>query len=101
MTFQIAFEFSKFEQLARGKESRLRPGRVKQRSGMSFRKDEPIVVRVMGIFRVITHVSKEQCRHQIRGRATGSRMSAARSRRRGNGMNAELVGDPRKSFNRF
>ena len=66
---------------------------------MTLGKDEPVVVVVMRILRVVTHVSEEEGRDQIgRGTARG-RMPAPRRRRRGNGMNPQLAGDALQAFN--
>src|SRR5471030_1837379 len=52
----------------------------------------------MRIFRVVTHLAEKQHGCNIRRRAARGRMSAARRRCRGDGMDAELVGDALQKF---
>ena len=93
MAFQVAAELAELEQFLHREQPRLRPGRVQQRRGVAFGENEPVVVVVMGILRVVTHVPEEQGRDQVRRRTTRSRMPAARRRRRRNRMNPQLMRD--------
>ena len=66
MAFQVAAELAQLEQVLHREQPRLRPGRIEQRRGVALGKNEPVVVVVMGILRVVTHVPEEQRRHQVR-----------------------------------
>ena len=93
MAFEVAAELAELEQVLHREQPGLGPGRVEQRRGVAFGEDEAVVVVVVGVLRVVTHVPEEQRRDQV-GRGTArSGMPAARRRRRGNGMNPQLVGD--------
>ena len=65
MAFEVAAELAELEQFLHREEPGLGPGRVQQRRGVAFGEDEPVVVVVVGVLRVVTHVPEEQGRHQV------------------------------------
>ena len=98
MTFEIGTQLTKFHQVFHGKQTRLGPGRIKQRRSVTLRQYEPIIIMIMRVLRVITHVPKEKRCDDIRGRTARSRMSAPRRRRCVDRMDPQLIGDSLKTF---
>ena len=99
MAFEVAADFAQLEQVARGKQSGLGPGRVEQRGGVAFGKNEAVVVVVFRILRIVTHVAEKQRGHQVRHGATGGGVAAARSGGRRNRVDSQLVRDSLQQFN--
>ena len=66
MAFEVAAELAELEQIFHGKQPGLRPGRIQQGRRVAFGENEPVVVVIVGILRVVTHVPKEQGRDQVR-----------------------------------
>jgi hypothetical protein len=93
MTFQFAGELPERRQFGNRQKTVFRPRGVKQRRGVAFRQNETVVVIVVRILRIVTHLPEKKRGDQIRRREARGRMSAARRRRRGDGMNSQLVGD--------
>ncbi len=91
MPFKVAVQFAQRVQMLAREKPQFRPGRIKQRRGVALGKDEAVVVGVMRIFRIEPHVPEKQSRHQVRRRAAGSGMPAARRRRGRDGVNSQLV----------
>ena len=85
--FQVAVDFAKAEQILDRNVAGLRPGRVQGRRGVALRENEDIVRRVGGIGRVITHHREKQGGHNFGDRGATGRVSAARLRRRSDGVN--------------
>ena len=65
---------------------------------MSLRENEPVIVVVTRIFRVIPHVPEEKGSRDVCGRQTGRRMATARSGGGSDRMDPQLVGYRGQSF---
>jgi hypothetical protein len=65
---------------------------------MALRQNKTVIIGIARILRVKPHVTKKQSRHNIRRRAARTRMPTACRRRRGNGINSQLVRNPRQRF---
>ena len=98
MAFEIVAKLAELREFGDGDETIFGPRGVEQRRGVAFGKNEPVVVVKMRILRVILHVAEEQRGDKIRRRAARSRMAAARRRSCGDGVDAQLVGDPFQQF---
>jgi hypothetical protein len=66
---------------------------------MAFGQNETVVVVKCGFFASYFMWPKNKRATNVRRRAAGGRMPAARRRRRFDGMNAQLVGDALQKFN--
>ncbi len=99
MAFKVIAKLAELQQFRNRDETVFRPRGVKQRRGVAFREDEPVVVVIMRILRVIFHVAEEERGDDIRRRAARSRVAAARRRGRFDGVDAQLVGDSFQKFN--
>src|SRR5258708_33856318 len=98
MSLQVAAQLAQLEQVVSRKKPCLGPGRIEQRGRVALRQDEPVVVVVVGVLRVIAHVSEEQCGYDVRGRAAGSWMAAAGGCGGCVGGNPKLGGDAFQAF---
>ena len=93
MSFKIAPDLAQLEQFLRREKAGLGPGRIQQRRRVTLRENESIVVEIVRVLWLIPHVPEEKRGHNVgRGTARG-RVPAACSRRGGNRMNPQLIGD--------
>ena len=99
MAFEIVAELAELQQFRNRHETVFRPRGVKQRRGVAFRENEPVIVVIVRVLRVILHVAEEQRGDNVRRRAAGGWMTAASRRGRLDGVDAQLVGNPFQQFN--
>ena len=93
--FQVAAQFAQGGQVLPREQTQLRPNGVQQRRRVAFRENQAVVVRVTRVFWIKPHVAKEQRGGQIRGRTAGTGMAAASGGGGGNGIDAQLIRQPR------
>ena len=75
--FEIGIDAPQREQILARDDAGLGPRGVEDRRGVALREDEPIVVGVVRIARVVPHLRKEERSHDLGRRAAGRRMAAA------------------------
>jgi hypothetical protein len=98
VAFEVAREFAQPEQLVNRNQPVFGPGGVKHRSRVPLRKNEAVVIVILRLIRQIAHVAEEQRSNDVGGGHAGSRMAAACGCGFIDGMNSQLVGNPRQRF---
>ena len=98
MTFEIAAQRAEFQKFFSGKQPGFGPRGIKDRSGMTFGKNETVVVVMLRILGVIAHVSEEKGCHQVCHGAAGRGVTAAGGGGGVDGVDAQRVRDPFQQF---
>ena len=75
MTFEAAAELAQRHQLVVGNDARCLVHRIEQRAGMSFGKNQAVVIRVAWMAPVVLEIVDQEHRHQIGGRHRGRRVA--------------------------